>query len=197
MSSYGRLVAYDVLAESRRLIADGLPAGPVRLSRRRRFAPVAVDVDDAVAGTRFVRRGAGCFWDETHLLVRDDHAWRVLGGGGAGSGEPWSSEAFERARDELPEGHVRATNGPSVWQGPGWLRAAHLLAGRGVAAVVVGDRRRLTVPGHGRLLVVWASARPPRVSARDAAGREVVRVALPDEAAALPAVYTDEEPATG
>jgi hypothetical protein len=196
VSSYGRPVAYDVLAESRRLIADGLPGGPVRLSRRRRFAPVAVDVDGAVAGTRFVRRGAGCFWDETHLLVRDDDDWRVLGGGGAGSGEPWSTDAFERAREELPHGHVRVTNGPSVWQGPRWLRAAHLLVGHGVAVVLVDDRRMLTVPGHGRLLVVWASASPPRVSARDAAGREVASVALPEQAAALPDVYTDD-PATG
>jgi transposase len=43
--AYGPMVAYDVEAESRRLIADRLPDRPVQLSRRRRFAPVAVDVD--------------------------------------------------------------------------------------------------------------------------------------------------------
>jgi len=67
--AYGPLVAYDIEAESRRLIADGLPDRPVQLSRRRRFAPVAVDVDGDVAGTWFVRRGVGCFWDEVGVAV--------------------------------------------------------------------------------------------------------------------------------
>jgi len=74
-------------AESRRLIADGLPDRPVQLSRRRRFAPVAVDVDGDVAGTWFVRRGVGCFWDEIHLLVHQANGWSYKGGGGGSSGE--------------------------------------------------------------------------------------------------------------
>jgi hypothetical protein len=175
------------MAESRRLIADGLPDRPVRLSRRHRFAPVAVDVDGDIAGTRFVRRGVGCFWDETHLLTRTGPDWRYHGGGGGSSGGPWSTDAFERARDELAPGHVHVDEGPAVridadsgwlpWAGR-WLRAAQLLAGRGVAEVLVDDRRRLAVPHHGHLVVVWASRRPPRVSARDAEGRELARVAV-------------------
>jgi hypothetical protein len=44
-------VAYDPLLESARLIDSGLPAMPLRISRRRRFIPLAVDVDDDVAAT--------------------------------------------------------------------------------------------------------------------------------------------------
>jgi hypothetical protein len=180
-------VGYDILAESQRLIADGLPDRPVRLSRRRRFAPVAVDVDGDIACTKFIRRGVGCCWDETHLLVRDDNGWRLLGGGGASSGEPWSMDEFEQARDQLSAGRVRVEGGPSVrcdcsWRlpwGAHWVRAAQLLLGRSVAVVLVDGRRRLPVPDHGRLVVVWASRRPPRVSARDAAGLELARVAVP------------------
>jgi hypothetical protein len=154
--AYGPLVVYDAQAESTRLIADGLPDRPVTLSRRRRFAPVAVDVDDDIACTRFVRRGVGCFWDETHLLAREHTSWRLLGGGGASSGKP-------------PD--------PRLPWGGRWLRAAELLVGRSVAVVLVDGRRRLPVPYHGRLVVVWASRRPPRVSARDAAGHELASVA--------------------
>jgi hypothetical protein len=173
-------VAYDILAESRRLITDGLPDRPVWLSRRRRFAPVAVDVDGDLAGTRFVRRGVGRFWDETHLLVKEDNVWRVLGGGGGSSG-PWSTGAFERARDECGPAEVLVQGGAAVRQdsprwrpwGGRWLSAAELLAGRSVAVVLVDGRRRLRVPYHGRLVVVWASGHAPRVSARDAAGHEL------------------------
>src|SRR5690349_5051978 len=150
-------------AESRRLIADGLPDRPVQLSRRRRFAPVAVDVDGDVAGTWFVRRGVGCFWDEIHLLVHQANGWSYRGGGGGSSGEAWSTEEFVSARDELSAGEVRVDGGASVWVGLNrswrgrWLRSAELLVGRDVAVVVVDARRRLLVPYHGRAVVVWAS----------------------------------------
>jgi hypothetical protein len=45
-------MAYDILAESRRLIIEGPPAQQVRLSRRRRFAALAVDVDGDIAAAR-------------------------------------------------------------------------------------------------------------------------------------------------
>jgi hypothetical protein len=180
-------VAYDALVESLRLIADGLPDRPVRLSRRRRFAPVAVDVDGDMAATRFLRRGAGCFWDEIHLLVADDHGgWRRLGGGGS-SDEDRTAEQFERARDDLAP-HEVAVNGSAgvvrdgdrllPWGGR-WVRAAAVLVGGGIAELVVGSRR-LTVPYHGHLVVVWGYRRPPTVTARDGAGRPVASVTLPD-----------------
>lgn len=176
-------MAYDFVAESLRLIADGSPDRPVRLSRRHRFAPVAVDVDGDVAATRFVRRGVGCFWDETHLLTRDGSGWRLLGGGGAASDGSWSTEEFEKARGRLSAGQVEVECGPAVRHDAGpshgrWIRATQLLAGAGVAVVVVDDRRRLTVPYHGRLVVVWASPQPPKLFALDAAGRKLANVAL-------------------
>jgi hypothetical protein len=181
-------VAYDAVAESLRLIADGLPDRPVRLSRRRRFAPVAVDVDGDVAATRFLRRGAGCFWDEIHLLVADGGGgWRRLGGGGSSSdGGDRTAANFERARHGLAP-HEVAVNGSAgvvrdgdrrlPWGGR-WVRAAAVLVGGGIAHLVV-DGRRLPVPYHGHLIVVWGSRRRPTVTARDGAGRPVGAVPLP------------------
>jgi len=172
-------MAYDARAESIRLIADGLPDRPVRLSRRRRFAPVAVDVHGDVAAAWFVRRGVGCYWDDLHLLARDDDGWRLLGGGGGSSGSPWSTDEFDRARDELAAGWIRVDGGSSVRRDfrplhrARWIHATELLVGREVADVVVDGGRRLPVPYHGRLVVVWATPRPPRVSALDATGHEV------------------------
>jgi hypothetical protein len=180
-------MGYDVLGESRRLITNGLPDRPVGLTRRRRFAAVAVDVDGDVACTRFVRRGSGCFWDETHLLARGVAGWKLLGSSGSSGGELWSTDEFEHERSRLPAGRVEAQGGGGALRNPNrllpwgarWVRGAELLAGPEVVGVVVDDRRRLTVPEHGRLVVVWASRRPPRVSACDVAGRTLTDVALP------------------
>ena len=163
-------VAYDYLAESRRLLEDGLPAGPVRLSRRHRFAPLAVDVDGDVAATRLVRRGVGFFWDDIHVLTRDRAGgWQVRGGGSGGSGEPWSTEAFAQARVVLAGGAIVDEGGAAV-NVPPWVETAALLLGPDVAAVRVDDRRELAVPAHGRVVVVWASGRSPVVSAVGADG---------------------------
>jgi len=79
-------VAYDVLEESRKLIAEGVPDITFRLTRRRRFLPVACDVDGAFAATLFLRRGvSGDPWMESWTLKYDAGAW-VLLGGGAGNG---------------------------------------------------------------------------------------------------------------
>ncbi|MEU4426556.1 hypothetical protein AB0F81_38535 [Actinoplanes sp. NPDC024001] len=175
-------MAYDFEAESRELITNGLPDRPVSLSRRRRFAPLAVDVDGDVAAARFVRRGVACFWDETHILVRDGQAtWRYRGGGGSSSGEPWSRVAFLRLRADLAPGWIVPMGGASVRDQahrPAWIRTAELLAGADVATVVVDGRRRLPVPDHGCLVVVWSARRPPAVSARDAGDRELSAVRL-------------------
>ncbi|WP_203711179.1 hypothetical protein, partial [Asanoa siamensis] len=173
-------MAYDVRAESRRLIEHGLPPGPVRLSRRHRFAPVAVDVADDVAATWFVRRGVGCYWDEFHLFARDDDGWRLLGGGGGSSSGMFSSAAFAAAREELASDWIQVDGGSSVrrdsstltpWRDR-WIHSASLLVGRAVTTVAVAGRV-LRVPPHGHLVVVWGDRRPPSVSARDATGREL------------------------
>ncbi|WP_329018583.1 hypothetical protein OG271_14870 [Micromonospora rifamycinica] len=173
-------MAYDALAESLRLITSGMPDGPVRLSRRRRFAPVAVDVDGDVAATRFLRRGVGCHWDETHLLTVDDHgAWRMLGGGGASDEDP-TAEKFERARDGLGPYQVLPGGTAGVVRDGGsppsratrWVRGSAVLVGRGIAELRV-DGRHLPAPHHGHLIVVWGSHRPPTVTAHDGTGRTV------------------------
>jgi hypothetical protein len=80
-------VGYDALAESVHLIESGFETDPARLSRRRRFAPVAFDVQGDLAATWFVRRGAGTFWHEVHTLERRNGSWVRLGGGGYSSDE--------------------------------------------------------------------------------------------------------------
>ncbi|MET7968737.1 hypothetical protein [Micromonospora sp. NPDC005305] len=179
-------MAYDALAESRRLIISRLPDGPVRLSRRRRFAPVAVDVDGDVAATRFLRRGVGCYWDETHLLAVDNHgAWRMLGGGGSSDDEDPTAEQFERARADLAPFQVVLSGSAGVvrdgdpllpW-GTRWVRGSAVLVGHGVAELHV-DGRHLPVPYHGHLIVVWDSHRPPTVTAHDDAGGTVATATL-------------------
>lgn len=182
-------MAYDAWAESIRLIADGLPDQPVRLSRRRRFAPIAFDVDGDVAATRFLRRGAGVFWDEIHLLVADGSgSWRMLGGSRSwGDPQDRTAEGFVRARHDLAP-HQVVVGGYSMvrrdsdrrlpWTGR-WVRAAEVLVGSQIACLVVAGRQ-LPVRYHGHLVVVWGSRRPPAVTACDAAGRLVAAVTLPD-----------------
>jgi hypothetical protein len=171
------VVAYDYEAESRKLIADGLPSQPASLSRRRRFAPLAVDVDGDVAAARFIRRGVACYWDETHILVYDGQArWCYTGGGGSSVGELWSSEAFLRERADLAPERIESTGGSTVRDDahhPAWIRAVELLVGIDVATVLVDGGRRILVPDHGRLVVVWSARRPPTVTARDPADREL------------------------
>jgi hypothetical protein len=174
-------VAYDALAESTALIAQGLPEAPPRLSRRRRFAALAVDVDDDVACTLFVVRGPGHFRFETHALARQHGTWRRLGGGGYGTE---SDGLADRPAARELGGPVVAAGGGSVAMGSGrmpwggrYVRDAILQASAEVHTVGVGPRV-LTVPRHGHLVVVWSSRRPPPAVARDAAGRVVCDVRL-------------------
>lgn len=72
-------MAYDRLAESVRLINRGPVAGAEALSRRRRFLPVAVDVDGDVAVTVFLRRAHGGAEWEQHVLAESGAQWFLLG----------------------------------------------------------------------------------------------------------------------
>lgn len=75
-------VAYDAFAESVRLIQSRHVEPVLRLSRRRRFTPMAVDVAGDVAVTLFARRGVGCVLSETWVLSKLGASWHLLGGGG-------------------------------------------------------------------------------------------------------------------
>lgn len=75
-------MAYDAVAESRRLIESRELTPVTRLSRRRRHAAMAVDVAGDVAVTMFARRSVGCTVEEIHVLALQGGEWMMLGGGG-------------------------------------------------------------------------------------------------------------------
>jgi hypothetical protein len=175
-------VAYDALAESTALIAHGLPEAPPRLSRRRRFAALGVDVDGDVAGTLFVVRGPGHFRFESHALARRDGTWALLGGGGYGRDDDGLTDRPPARELDAPVvveggGSVALGGGALPWGGR-YVRDALLLAAAEVATVAVGPRV-LTVPRHGHVVVVWATRRPPPAVARAADGRVLGELVLP------------------
>jgi hypothetical protein len=177
-------VAYEVEAESRRLITHGLTEDPVRLSRRRRFAALAVDVDGDVACAMFVRRSVGSFDQECHVLVRHGADWSYIGGGGSGADTDGLEDrptARELGAHLVVPGSGGVADGGRPWVPWGrWVGYAVLRAGAEVATVHVGERV-LTVPRHGHLVVVWSGRRPPVAAAVAVGpdGRELERVALP------------------
>lgn len=172
-------MVYDALLESVRLIDSGLPATPLRLSRRRRFIPLAVDVDDGVAATVFLRRGAGAASLEGHLLTRQSGSWRVHGGGGGS--QTLDELARPRSVTELG-GFGRAHRGAGVLVTANphrWLEYAWLELVPEVVAVVVGDRT-IAVPWHHHAAVVRPSGRAQRVTLIGAAGETLGQLTLAD-----------------
>ena len=191
-------MAYDPVAESIALIERGLPEAPPRLSRRRRWAALAVDVDGDIAGTLFTVRGPGHVRHERHLLARVRGAWTVLGGG-SGGGDVDGGLADRPSTAELGapavvvgRGSVVRGSDRRVPRGAGYVSDAELLVSSDVHSVVVAGSRVLTVPRHGRLVVVWSGRQPPAVVARDAAAHPLgeVRLASPG-ARRLPEWYPD------
>lgn len=184
-------VAYDVLLESVALIEAG-GAEPVRsLSRRRRHAAMSVDVSGDVAVSMFARRGVGCIHQEIHVLALRNGAWTWLGGGGGSSGEglladrpavlpgtsllgpdaPVSSDS--RVITSSGAGGVLDTYGEfEPTDGGRWISYAILQVSAEVAFVETTDRR-LRVPWHGRVLLVWCGDQPLPVVARSATGERL------------------------
>jgi len=158
-------VAYDRLVESRRLIADGVPDTPFWLSRRRRFIPLAVDIDGDVAATLFVRRGvSGNPHLEVCTLERQEGDWVVLGGGGgAGHDELFEPRAaMEEHIQRLGGGWtLRAGDRLLPWPRRG-ISHAEMRFGAQVAVMDV-DQRRIQVAPHGVAIVVWRSRTPPTI----------------------------------
>lgn len=178
---YVRPVAYDALKESVRLIKHGMPDDPARLSRRRRFAALAVDVDGDVAAALFVRRGVGVSWQEVHVLAHEHGCWRLLGGGGGTDDEdglgdrPPAAELLGLLVTD-GAGSVLLASGLLPWSSR-YVHHAVLRAAREVHTVVVAGRT-LAVRRHGWLVVVWGSRRPPVVTALGLDGREVASIRL-------------------
>lgn len=172
-------MAYDRLAESRRMIAEGVPEMPFRLTRRRRFIPVAFDVDGEVAATLFLRRGvSGNPWLEAWALERRDGDWTILGGG-SGDGydhvfEP--RESLDGLFVSYGSGWTTRSAGRSL-PGFGGISNAEMRLGSQVAALRVRNRT-IEVPSHGVAIVVWPTRRRPRIMALASAGEPLGEISL-------------------
>ena len=180
-------VAHDLVAEGRRILTDGLPEPPARLSRRHRLAALAADVDGDVAAVLFARRGtSGQPWFEVVVFERGhDGCWESPGESGG--------QAEDDILDDRPP--AAALGAPLRWEGGGacrgrlpprlWARAPGLplgvsrLRGRRTlnhtlvrAAAETGQvrvrgahgERILPVPRHGQLVVVWRGHTAPSLT---------------------------------
>jgi len=194
-------VAYDVLAESVALIESRRLEPVRRLSRRRRFAAMAVDVAGDMAATMFARRGVGCTWQEMHVLAVRDGQWALLGGGGASSDEDLLADRPAVLPDYLRHGRDAVTSADPqviIVNGSGgvrdggdepdrrpdsgrWINYADVRVNAQVTSVEVFDRW-LRVPWHGHVLLVWSGGQPPRALAHDEGGRALGEVLLPSRA---------------
>lgn len=179
-------MAYDPLAESRKMLADGVPPVTFRLSRRRRFLPVAFDVDGDAAATLFIRRGvSGDPWLESWTLVRRDGEWKLLGGG-SGNGhddlfEPrppiYELEAPTRL---LGSGATDSNANRKMPWGRKLIHTAQLRCAAEVERLDLGGRR-IAVQDHGVVTLVWTQRRAPRCLAVAGTGEIVGEVPLRHE----------------
>ncbi|MEO6859308.1 MAG: hypothetical protein ABI323_12115 [Solirubrobacteraceae bacterium] len=191
-------MAYDALAVSVALI-ESRHLDPVRrLTRRRRFAAMGVDVAGDMAVSMFARRGVGCIWQETHVLALREGLCALLGGGGATSDEDLLADRPAVLPDYLRLGRdavtgadpqVMAVNGSGGVHDDGgeadrradggrWISYAGVRVSAPVTSVQVSDRW-LRVPWHGHVLLVWSGPQPLRVVAHDEGGRALGKVFLP------------------
>jgi hypothetical protein len=162
-------VAYDLVAEGRRVLADGMPEPPARLSRRHRLIVLAADADGGAAAVLFARRGvSGQPNFEVIAFQRARGGWEPVGGSG-GSAED----------DLLTDRPPAAELGAALrWEGGGSCRGgrgAPLRLGRSLHHVQiraaaetaqvrvrgVHGERTLRVQRHGQLVVVWRGSAAP------------------------------------
>lgn len=173
-------MAYDRLAESLRLIEGEPFADPVALSRRRRYAALAVDVDGDVAVTLFVRRGvSGRPELESWTFERRAGLWAILGGGGGGyywgdplADRPGSGELGAPAR-VMGRGWTARRRRPRFPVGRRGVSYLSARVAREVASIRVGRHRHIGVPRHGNVVVCWGGLRMPRVELLDLGGRSL------------------------
>ena len=159
------------------MIKHGLPTAPPRLSRRRRFAALAVDMDGDVACTLFSVRAPGGFRREAHSLARRGVDWTLLGGGGSGRDEDGLADRPSTVDLGAPfmvegSGSVLRDSRRMPW-GSTYVKYTELLVSQEIHDVLVAGSRVLRAPRHGRLVVVWSTRRPPAIVMRDVEGRPV------------------------
>jgi hypothetical protein len=176
-------MSYDATSESRALIASGSPQAGQPISRRHRFAPLAVDVHGDIAATLFLRRGVnGETWLDTWVLEQRDGQWFLLGGGSGNGADDFLTD--RRPAEQLggllqapARGGVRRRT--SRW----WVGAArvvsyaNLLVATEVERLHIGGRE-VPVPDHGHVVVVWATRTAPEVTGLDAEGAPLATLAL-------------------
>ncbi len=175
-------VAYDAFAESLRLVESRHLEPVLRLSRRRRFVPMAVDVAGDVAVTLFARRGVGCVLSESWVLSKRGASWHLLGGGGGTA----DNDLLAPRPTRLPDHHRQpgtagtgidpelvaiggsggvhdSKGGADRWPWSGrWIRYVVLQTTTDVESITL-DGRTLTVPWHGQVILVSTKRRSPRV----------------------------------
>jgi hypothetical protein len=183
-------VAFDVYAESVRLIESRHVEPVLRLSRRRRFAPMGVDVVGDIAVTMFARRGVGCSLSQSYVLGRRGGQWLLLGGGSDTAGDDLLANRPARLPEEPAHAHgaytgiepsiLRLDGGGGVrdsggradwlpWSGR-WISYVVLRVSAQVASLET-DGRRLVVPWHGRVVIAWTKRRPSVVNVYDDRGQ--------------------------
>jgi hypothetical protein len=190
-------LCFDALGESLALIESRRLEPVHRLSRRRRFAAMAVDVAGDMAACMFARRGVGCIWQETYVLALRDGQRALLGGGGTSSDADLLADrpavlpgylrlgrdavtgadpqvivvsGGGRVRDDRGKDHLR----PDSEQ---WISYTDVRVNAQVTSVRVSGRS-LRVPWHGHVLLVWSEREPPQVVAQDDGGRALGEVLL-------------------
>jgi hypothetical protein len=143
----------------------------------------------------FARRGVGCIWKETHVLVNRDGQWALLGGGGATSDQDLLAD-----RPAVLPGHLRLRpdamecgnaevivvsgrggvldDNDQTDPRPGtgrWISYADVRVNAQVTSVQVSSRL-VHVPWHGDVLLVWSGGPPLRVVAHAEGGRALGEV---------------------
>lgn len=176
-------MAYDAAAESVRMIESRDVEPVLRLSRRRRFAPMAFDVAGQVAVTMFARRGVGRVWCDTHILSRRGGHWQMLGGGSRSEDDDLLAvrpaqlpEFLAYSPDALVgiDPRIMALDGGGAsregrgmsdrwpWSGR-WIRYMSLRVAADVASLVT-EGREVLVPWHGRVVIASHKRRPSSVT---------------------------------
>lgn len=161
---------------------------PRALEDGARFAPLSVDVDGDVAAVLFLTRRLGNGSDGSPVISawtfhRRAEEWTLLSGGWHPvrvyplGGRPSRSALggnYVRPRGlrrTLLNAHRRLPWG-ATYASTAWLEVS-----AEVDQIRVRDRR-IRVPFHGQVVVVWSSRRQPSAMALDAHGRRLTRVAL-------------------
>jgi len=172
-------VAHDLVAQGRKILADGLAEPPARLSRRHRLAPLAADVDGDVAAVLFARRGTSgqpCF--EVVLFEKRGTCWESPGGSGGaaeddilddrrpsaslGAALRWEGGGACRGLAPRPLAGLRLARRGGHWLNHTLVRAA--AETRHVRVRGAHGERTLHVPRHGQLIVVWRGSAAPSLT---------------------------------